>query len=55
MNFGNNHFEKEQQFLDDHLIPNVGLDEADIENFFEERETILINQLTKVLGFSNQW
>jgi hypothetical protein len=33
----------------------VSLDEADIENFFEERETILINQLAKVLGISNQW
>ena len=40
-----------QQFLDDLLIPNVSLDEADIEKFLEERETLLINQLTKVLGF----
>jgi hypothetical protein len=38
-----------QQFLDARLIPDV-LDEADIEKFLEERETLLINQLTKVLG-----
>ena len=40
-------------FLECHLIPDMSLDEADIDYFLNERETLLVKKLKKALGIDS--
>lgn len=40
-----------RRFLNEHLIPNVSLNEKDIFNFFEQRKKLLITQLSKRINY----